>query len=743
MILVFTIAADEANIEHENQTDEGLFIDEEKQETPNAITPDLESDKDYDFVTKNEYLELHLDLETTSFYVKDIESGKIWHSNPPERMEDPYASGIHRMEMSSLMIIYYSDRKTGQRSRFNTWTGSAISGDFEITETNNGFRTEYYFPNFDTKIPLEVYISGKNLIADVIIDEMEVDDPDLFISSISVLPFFGAGYYDNDGYIFVPDGTGALIRFNNGKYSSRAYERPIYGINLTEHTGVLNENLEKYALRMPVLGIKENGKAMFAVIEDGAENASIKAYTNMQQTGYANVFADFHLKSRMNYSIGVSEAIIYERGEIQIPKLSIRYSFLSGEEANYSGMAKVYRNYLVEKHGFTKNENKVAFFVDLYAGVVKERSRMGIIMDKTVPLTTTEQIEKIIQDLNNEKVDNIVVNYNNWNDDELSGKIPVSASSDSSINIRGNSIDNWAQRRDVMFYPSVNRMLSFSKGRNIFSRFFDSVSDLGGVAVRLHEPNPGIGEKQQDDPFYLLTVAKMKRYADRFFENMEKENINSIGFSDISNTLYSDYRTETVKRDITVSVIEEILENATGKFDYILMDNPNIYAVKYANDIINAPVFSSRHDLIDCEIPFYGMIMSSFVRYAASAMNGVIIGENTFLKLLETGSMPTYSWIYEDTTLLKNTDLSYLFSADYNYWLEEAAGQYAIIKNINKLSENTPIHSHEIINEFVAVTEYENGLKVFVNYGTDSYITDSGNSVPAGGFFAQAGGNNE
>ncbi|HBG00053.1 MAG TPA: hypothetical protein DDW87_00560, partial [Firmicutes bacterium] len=49
------------------------------------------------------------------------------------------------------------------------------------------------------------------------------------LTSVALLRFFGAADTTEEGYIFVPDGSGALINLNNGKTNQTLYSEPVYG----------------------------------------------------------------------------------------------------------------------------------------------------------------------------------------------------------------------------------------------------------------------------------------------------------------------------------------------------------------------------------------------------------------------------------------------------------------------------------------------------------------------------------
>ncbi len=71
-------------------------------------------------------------------------------------------------------------------------------------------------------------LEGEDLVVQIPLAELEGKD-EYPIYSITPLPFFGAGGKEDDGYLLVPEGGGAIINFNNGKLSQNSYYANLYG----------------------------------------------------------------------------------------------------------------------------------------------------------------------------------------------------------------------------------------------------------------------------------------------------------------------------------------------------------------------------------------------------------------------------------------------------------------------------------------------------------------------------------
>ena len=155
---------------------------------------------------------------------------------------------------------------------------------------------------------------------------------------IDVLRCFGAAGSDEEGYIFVPDGCGALIYLNNGRTDYPIYSEPIYG---ADRSIPVEQAVpyEKQPNCLPVFGMKKGGTAWYSH-RKGEAVASVRADIARTRDSYNIVLASFSTMSRMLIDTG-GKVMTYQpslyRGDIQI-----RYYFL-GESADYVGMAKELR----------------------------------------------------------------------------------------------------------------------------------------------------------------------------------------------------------------------------------------------------------------------------------------------------------------------------------------------------------------------------------------------------------------
>lgn len=707
----------------------------------NTADPDVPSQEDAQaaggaLYGKTDSLELYLNEQEMTFFVKNLANGYVWHSNPPLRAQDSYSFGINKMEMSSLLTIDYIRKSTGNADKINSYTGSVTDGNYKVTKIKNGFRVDFRLEEISLTLPLEIQLTPEGLMARVLTSRMVQDDKDVFVETISVLPYFGAGPVEEEGYLLLPDGCGALVYFDNGKYSGAGYSMPVYGADPADYSENPDLNLSSRKISLPVYGIKRPENACLAVLQDGAELADLRANAGRQITGYANAYAEYHIYGKMKYTLAKNDAMIYEKENKNLTDLSLSVLFLTGADANYSGMARAYRGHLQKRQILPDSGiQQQAAYVTLHGAVMKKVSRLGFVAETPVPLTTIKEIGLICDELRRRGVDNLVVDYRSWNKQELSGKQVTKPAMGRGL---GSFKDlNKLQGENQTVYATLSNVLQYQK-LSFFGRFTSTVSDISGMALRLSRYSVGLGLPLSDQRYYLLTTGKVAQRAQALSKGMDKKALRYIGLDDMAGLLYNDYRADSAKRNDTRAQLEKGLRSMRDAAEKLLFDNPNQYALPFATEIVGLPTESSGHHLIDEDVPFEQLVLSGSLRYAADAMN-FTDAEKGLLKALETGSMLHYEGYYRETSSVKKTQLSHLCNGSADLFSDQLATQYKALKAARKAVSDSALHEHRRIAANVYAAVYENGVTILVNYGDTDHLLENGSSVPAGGYLIEQG----
>lgn len=181
--------------------------------------------------------------------------------------------------------------------------------------------------------------------------------PGILPLKIAVLPHFGGSSATEGGYLLVPDGSGALIEFGSGKYSTTSYVGSVYGFDKSLEVKSASPKVQQ--VRLPVFGVKDGDDGFLAILEDGAALASIHANRAGPYSSFNEVYASFATHAYQNVSIGAMENASKLIGIQDIAyqgDLRLRYAFLDSAQADYVGMAGYYRQYLTEKDGLQPAE---------------------------------------------------------------------------------------------------------------------------------------------------------------------------------------------------------------------------------------------------------------------------------------------------------------------------------------------------------------------------------------------------
>lgn len=150
-------------------------------------------------------------------------------------------------------------------------TSSTVKKEFAAILQQSGYTSEMYYEdkeNFDEKvsdqnepgfnITLELSLKENSLVARIPNNSVEMYS-EFPLITVSVLKYFGCST-ENNGYFLLPDGSGSVMNFYNGKTDGHPYTVKVYGngYSLSE-----NEKTSDYAnASLPVFGISK-------YIEDG------------------------------------------------------------------------------------------------------------------------------------------------------------------------------------------------------------------------------------------------------------------------------------------------------------------------------------------------------------------------------------------------------------------------------------------------------------------------------------------
>lgn len=613
--------------------------------------------------------------------------------------------------------------------------------DLQLDEGNIGIREEDGSVWF--RIPLTYRLEGDTLTATIDPGEVSYNDEGYYLVGIDLLRYFGASLHD-DGYLFVPDGSGALIRFNNGKTAVSSYGAQVYGQDRTMiYTTYYESQIDAVnTVKMPVFGIKDGDRAMFAVIEDGDANAVINAEVSGKTTGYNDVYASFSYlqygAASLSDMVGANSYYMYSKPEFE-GNFTIRYAFWSGERADYSGMAAYYREYLIgqgvlgEKHG----ETSLPFYAEYIGAIDRSRTILGIKYTSVEAVTTFAQAKEISELLLEGGVENLNLVYSGWMNGGLHGTAATKCKIVSGLSrggLSGSDFENYAAGAGADLYMTLDLQYVYKdelfdgySAMKYAPRYFDNtnikVAEYG-LASRVKEGNLA----DLISPCYVEDVTR------ELCGGLKKKHVSGVNAGTLSWELYSDllesrYTDRQMAMKCNTSAMGTLLEEEFS----LIGDNANAYTWRYADDLFNVPLYSNHYMIIDEEVPFYEMAVHGYIPYAGSALNLADDYETAVLKSVESGAGLNFKWIYADNSVVKETDFDELYSVNYGAWIDRALETYRHINEETGYLSGVEMISHEIVRKDVVKVTYADGSVVYVNY-TNEAVTEDGVWVGARDF---------
>lgn len=572
-------------------------------------------------------------------------------------------------------------------------------------------------------------LDGDDLLVEVPFSSLE-SKTEYPIYTLTILPFFGSGGMDDTGYMVIPEGGGSIINFNNGKTSQSIYYSNLYGWDMAlERKSVVHSTLAS----MNVYGISDGNDSFICILEDGSAYASIEADISGKKRSYNYVTAVYTIKPREKYDLGTqsnAEMYVYLEELPQDESIVKRYSFVDSGE--YTDMAVDYRDYLVNKYpeNFTKNDDtSTPVEVEVLGAVDKVKQILGVPVSRPLAITTYDETAELITDLTNKGVDNLYVKYTGWCNGGVKQKYLDNARTISALGSKNDLKELSKTASDLGVDLYLDGITQYEFKSNIFNGFFsyrDAAKFLSRKRAELYEYSDVTYSAREGLPSYFLlhgdTILEM---CDTLVSAAKTYNTGA-SFQDIGKDLSSDfYRKDYTSRAEAMNMQAEMLKNTSESGTHVMINEGNIYAVPYADIVTNMDLKGSEYTIIDETIPFYQIALHGYVNYTGNMINVSGNSDEALLNAAEYGAGLSFSVMKESPFTLQKTLYTEYYASDYDAWGDRIIEIYNRYNSELGHTFNQTISSHDNLSDNVSLTVYEDGTKVYVNYGYNDYSDGS------------------
>ena len=667
--------------------------------------------------------------EKTGEFTLIDKNGYVWKSNPIFGGFDENSAGLEKTNQRSQLLIQYLDSNKNIND-----TNTFIDADrVVVEEAKNGVRIVYVFSELGFIIPLTLTYTGDTFTASI--DTSKINERyDNKILNITVLPYFGAGKVGQEGYVFIPDGCGAIISFDESNAHIKKYQKDVYGENLVLYKK--SESTVEEQIYLPVFGIKHEENSFLGIINEGDSIAKIRANAD---TGYYTVSANFIY--RQNDTSHISEGSSKEKEVVIIPKqetksdFSVTYVFQHGADSNYVGMAKAYREYLIDTYDLSdKKSDGISMDLSFTATAKIAKSFLGIPYTGIVSLTELDDIEKILDELDKNNLENYNLSLKGALGSGIYGKVLNKVKINSKVgNYEAyNNLNERVRERNGNFYLLANFTKIYKTGNGV-SASSGTARDVSGAISKIYNFYPESFGRDESYFWRLINITALKKVTEAFAESAENKGI-SLGIFDMADELYGDYRLKNIyDRDEMLKAHKLAYEHLAKSTGSLYFQGANIYALAYAAMISSIPTKSSQYDMFTQDVPFYQTVLHGLVDYSSNAVN--LSGEQNYsiLKCIEYGSAVRYDLICRNEDILYKTSEKHLFASDVNKRLADIIKLEKEISDFYRSNSESCITAHYELQKDVYCTVYSNGNASIVNYG-DKAVKINGHNIEAEGY---------
>lgn len=594
------------------------------------------------------------------------------------------------------------------------------------------------------EIPLEYRLNNDAVDVSIPMNHV-VENGDGKLYRIQLLRYFGTAGTEENGYMLVPNGSGSLINFNNGKPTAAWYAEYIYGIDPLASEYTVRENTVD--AKMALFGIFRDNSAIFATIEDGASLGIISAYVSGKINEYNFVYPTFVLRGNDKLSMfgttGNEADIPVIEPNYYDANITVKYTMLTQENATYAQAANYYRERLISEGKLTAKtdgEKDLKFYYDVLGGVTMTKFFLGTQYNGMYTMTDFDEAAEIYEDLKQSGITNQVMNFQGWMNhgyhhdvvDKI--KVPLSMGGKSGLEDLSNlmAADGNIFYGDVAFQEIsyVSRRYSYS---NETSRYYGAgyVAELGLVNPATLRKTSGLG--YTENHYFLISPKFLVRYVDAFTKKIDRFDIGGISLRDLGYELHSDKkRTNIIDREAALDVVQASLAQIENTGKNIMVNAGNDYAFAYADDMINVPLSSNDYYIVDSTVPFYQMLIHGYIDYAGSNINlsDTYDRADIVLNLVEYGAAPHFMFTYRNASDIKNTGLNRYYATTYSNWKDDAIAIYTEVNNALKYVSDAAMVNHEVLGNGVKAVSYSNGVVIYINESTADQTVD-GITVPA------------
>ena len=634
----------------------------------------------------------------------------------------------------------------------------------KIDGSNNHYRFDVDFANpvsgkkIGIKISLHIYFDEKGIEFEIRNNEITGENANR-LTQIMIAPFTGAtGGVVNpfdyekqefntnvlvtkeivDGYLVVPDGSGSIIPFKDNTVTLGKYQSYVYGENYSNLSNYISPESNKSTVplkpaTMPMYGVVHNAsektvqKAIAAYATKGEQHMAInvspdKADNDEYIYAYATFQENFSYTEYYSQD-GTQSAPVLNKKPFDYD-IGLRFDFLEGSNANYVGIAKAYRDHLINVEQQLVNKTFENDHIITRLDFIMADAEDSVLGTSDAVVTTANNVKEILNDVLDSNISNIVTSLHGWQ----SGGVTLGSPDEADFTSKIGSASKFKSLISSMRKKGVD--VSFAQ-----DYFLINEKQIGFTGNATKHINGKYVEFSSFNYNFIMEFGYARSDAalgwvkEQNKELREETGVKSMTVSGISNNVISHHK----------GTREKAMQNIEKAFSYlnnkglVNADQPNKYLWKYIDRYFNIPVSDSQHLIEEKAIPLLQLVLNGCMEMYAPYSNFSFYDQESILKMIDFNVYPSFILSKKSSHYLAYTNSAHYYSTEYSLYKDKISNIYEQVDSaLSNVINAEWLNRLELENGLI-VNEYSNGKKIVINY-SDSPLTYDGLSIPSQGF---------
>jgi len=590
-------------------------------------------------------------------------------------------------------------------------------------EANTLITTVHYKADIDDRmidIKFDVEMSLTNEGFNVYIPQSSIVEghPTLRLVSINLFRYFGATLKNNQpGYLVIPEGVGALARFD--RLQTESMSANYYATD----PGFTNDRQAAH-LNLPIYGIvhAENYHAMYAYLKQGTDNSTFQARL-FEANAFNSAYNTYQVRTIFNRPIDRSGRTIQAILENPYPSnYEVEYRFLKDDKASYVGIANEFKDQLIKEGSLsiadlTQNKDSIPILLS-YIMADKEKAFIGT---KDIHMTRLEDVETMYQYFKENGINNQQTILSGWSKDGFVNRAPY----------RVHTLESRSK------FEKLAQLIKNDQNHLILDNDYVTTTSLSSRSHASNHTMKSLSrvryEYNLDDTrhkVFLLKPEVSLQMAINDHESIVKLGVTGLYSPSIGHTLFSSYEHGKL---LSKADSFEIYEQLLSLYDVHYLNKANANVFKHMSAYTHMPTTNKQFTIYTDLVPILPIVLKGSVPYYGNYLNFNAIGNQRLLQMIDYGINPSYILTMEDTYKMRFTMAKQYFSTTFSHYQDEIVLDYHRLNDVLSHTIGARHAARQILGQGVVKNTYvrdNNYIYIYINY-TNQVVNYEGITIPA------------